>query len=70
MVTDAKGQQWCMVLVTRQDGTAFLDIVPGCEDLTVLAVFAWAAFPAARTIDYQGTALVRPWRDGALERTK
>lgn len=56
MVTDTKGQQWCMVLVERQNGTAFLAMVPGSEDIAVLGVFAWVLYPNAARIDYRDNA--------------
>lgn len=61
MVVDSKGQPWCMIRVVRQDGTEFLDLCPGPDDdLAVLGVFAFALFPWAKEIYYQGTKLKNP----------
>ncbi len=58
---DRYGQVWCLVRVTRQDGTEFCDIVPGPDDdLAILGVFAWALFPLAKAIHYKNTPLVNP----------
>lgn len=67
MAKDAQGQDWTMVLVTRPDNTQTLALVP-CDaaDLPVLGVMAFGLHPMAKAIDYKGTALVRPWRDGAI----
>lgn len=68
MVKDEKGQLWAMVLVTRHDDTQFLDIAPGAEnddgtpDIPVMGVYAWALFPEAKAIDYQGHPLPNPVR--------
>jgi hypothetical protein len=58
---DRYGQVWCLVRVTRQDGTEFCDIVPGPDDdLAILGVFAWALFPLAKEIHYKNVALTNP----------
>ena len=66
-VVGKNGVEWCMVLVTRQDDTDFLDIVPYDKDAAVLGVFAWAAFPMAKTITHKGVALVNPVKPGAFQ---
>lgn len=60
MVKSDNGDENYMVLVSRKDGTAFLDIVT-CPEGGVLAIFAWVKHPYAQTIDYMGTVLKTPF---------
>lgn len=51
-----------MVVITRPDDTAFLDLVPvpAGADMEMMATFAWVKFDGMKAIDYQGKPVENP----------